>query len=550
MSQTLHILMLEDSPLDAELTLSKLAESEFRFDATRIDTQQSLLEQIPREDLDLILSDYRLPSFSGLEALKIARTQRPDLPFIFVSGALGEDNAVEMLKEGATDYVLKQRLDRLVPSVRRAIAESRERTERKRVEEALRIERKRAEEEREALLLREQIARGEAERASQMKDQFLATLSHELRTPLNAIVGWAEILRSDRTTAEDLAEGLAVIERNARVQARIIDDLLDMSRINSGKLRLDVQWVDLAEVILAALESVHPSADAKGIKIQKVLDPLAGPLRGDPGRLQQVVWNLLTNAIKFTPRGGKVQVSLEKIESHLCITVSDTGSGIEPAFLPHIFDRFRQADASTTRSHGGLGLGLSIVKQLVEMHGGAVRASSDGLDRGATFTVMIPVPVLQGDAARRIETLPPKSRRSSRDESPQLKGVRVLTVDDEPDARLLLRRILEDCGAEVLTAGSADQALEVVMKQPLNVLVSDIGMPGRDGYELLRQIRALPPEQGGVVPAIALTAFARSEDRRRAMTAGFDMHVSKPVDPAELCAMVARLAGKLVTPIR
>jgi signal transduction histidine kinase len=545
MDVTLQILLLEDSPLDAELTLGKLADGGLHFNATRVDTEAAFRQHIDRPEIDLVLSDYSLPNFTGQSALTITRQSRPDLPFIFVSGALGEDNAVDMLKDGATDYVLKQRLERLVPAVRRAIAEANERIERRRVEETLRVERKRAEEEREALLASERLARGEAERASQMKDQFLATLSHELRTPLNAIVGWSQILRSGRITEEDLTEGLAVIERNARVQARIIDDLLDMSRINSGKLRLDVQWVDLTEVISAALESVQPSADARGIKIQTLLDPSAGPARGDPGRLQQIIWNLLSNAIKFTPRGGRVQVSLSRNQSHVEICVSDTGAGIDPKFLPHMFDRFRQADASITRNHGGLGLGLSIVKQLVEMHGGTVSAASDGLGRGASFSVLIPIPLLQGESREHPHKNGASLARS--DEPRSLKDVRVLAVDDEPDARHLIRRILQDCGAHVLIAGSAAQALEVVAKEPLDVIVSDIGMPQCDGYELMQKIRLLPPQKGGIVPSIALTAFARSDDRRRAMLAGFDMHVAKPVEPAELCAMVARLAGRKVS---
>ncbi|MEZ0266515.1 MAG: GAF domain-containing protein [Phycisphaerae bacterium] len=409
-------------------------------------------------------------------------------------------------------------------------------------------ERKAGEREREELLLRERAARAEAERASRMKDEFLATLSHELRTPLNAILGWAQVLRSDGTTADDQAQGLEVIERNARAQTRIIEDLLDMSRIISGKVRLDVQRVDLAPVVRAAIETVQPTADARGVRVQAILDPAARPVSGDPGRLQQVFWNLLSNAIKFTPRGGRVQVLLGRVNSHLEVSVTDTGEGIRPEFLPHVFDRFRQADASTTRRHGGLGLGLAIVKQLVELHGGSVRAKSAGPGAGATFIVALPLTVV--DAAPAPDDEPGERRHPAQGGAADLgtcvkiAGMRVLVVDDEPDARALLARVLEGCEARVRTAGSADEALALLAAERPDVLVSDIGMPGEDGYALIRKVRSLGPDRGGAVPAIALTAYARAEDRMRAVLAGFQMHVAKPVEPAELITMVASLGGR------
>jgi PAS domain S-box-containing protein len=397
---------------------------------------------------------------------------------------------------------------------------------------------------REELLEAERAARTEAERVSRVKDEFLATLSHELRTPLNAILGWTQILRSREHADAEVAEGLEVVERNTRVQAQLIDDLLDMSRITAGKLRLDVQQVDLGDVVKAAVASVRHAADAKGVRLQAVLDPLAGPVRGDPGRLQQCVWNLLTNAVKFTPKGGKVQVGLERVNSHLEVCVADDGEGVDPALLPHLFERFRQADASTTRRHGGLGLGLSIVKHLVELHGGRVRAKSAGPGRGSTFCIELPLVIVHpppGDAGR-VHPRGQASTAAAWADHPSLAGITVLAVDDEPDALNLVRRVLESCGARVVTAGSARDALALVAAERPDMIVSDVGMPDEDGYDLIRRVRALPADRGGRTPAAALTAFARAEDRTRALRAGYQTHVAKPVEPAELTAVVASLA--------
>jgi PAS domain S-box-containing protein len=411
-------------------------------------------------------------------------------------------------------------------------------------------ERKRFERERERLLASERDARAEAERASRMKDEFLATLSHELRTPLNAILGWAQVLRGggdDGSVSEDVREGLDIIERNARAQTQIIEDLLDMSRIISGKIRLDVLRVDLAESVRAAIQTVTPAADARGVRLRAVLDPLAAHVSGDPGRLQQVFWNLLTNAVKFTPRGGQVQVLLERVNSHVEVSVTDTGEGIASEFLPYVFDRFRQADASTTRRHGGLGLGLAIVKQLVELHGGSVRARSPGRGGGATFVVSLPLTVLhpepEGDGEPRRH--PSAGAAMPADTCARVAGLKVLVVDDEPDARTLVKRLLEECEAVVTTAASAAEALERVQAERPDVLVSDIGMPGEDGYSLMRRVRALPADRGGETPAVALTAYARPEDRIKAVLAGFQHHVTKPAEPVELITMVASLAGRI-----
>lgn len=403
-------------------------------------------------------------------------------------------------------------------------------------------ERKHAEAEREQLLVRERQAREQAEREMRIKDEFLATLSHELRTPLNAILGWANILRTSKSPQE-VTEGLEIIERNARSQTEIIEDLLDMSRIVSGKVRLDVQRVDLLSVIQDTIESARPMALAKQINVTSVLDPLAGPISGDPARVQQILWNLLTNALKFTPKGGRVQVILERVNSHLEITVSDTGQGIEPDFLPHVFDRFRQADASTTREQRGVGLGLAIVKQLVELHGGSVRAKSPGVNKGSAFTVVLPVVAVHMDADPGRQH-PRAATGEVFDGKLDLAGIRVLAIDDEADARHLMKRILSGCGAQVQTADSGAAALRYLRQTKTDVLILDIGMPGEDGYTVLRKLRQSPVEEGRNVPAIALTAFARSEDRRRAFLSGFQMHIAKPVEPSELIAMVASLAGR------
>jgi PAS domain S-box-containing protein len=405
-------------------------------------------------------------------------------------------------------------------------------------------ERVRAEEEKARLLASERAARSAAEHASRMKDEFLATLSHELRTPLNAIVGWSHLLLQDSSNAEDLKQGLSTIERNARVQARLIEDLLDMSRIISGKLRMDFQRVLPSAFIEAAIGSVMPTADAKGIQLEKDLDPLAGPVSGDGGRLQQVVWNLLSNAIKFTPRGGTVRVALKRNDQLVEILVSDTGQGIAPEFLPFVFDRFRQADASTTRRHGGLGIGLAIAKQLVELHGGSIAVDSPGEGQGSRFLVTLPlmgVPVQTPEPAG--ELMGAGGDGGLIRHGTLLEGLRVLVVDDEEDSRELVKRVLEDCKARVVTAGSAAEAVPILEADHFHVLVSDIGMPKVDGYEFLRQVRELKPEQGGRIPAIALTAFARSEDRTRALMSGYQVHVAKPVEPAELVATVASVAG-------
>ncbi len=404
---------------------------------------------------------------------------------------------------------------------------------------------KRVQAERDALLESEHAARAQAERAGRLKDDFLATLSHELRTPLNSILGWAQILRRQPRAEESLTQGLTVIERNARLQAQLIGDLLDMNRIMSGKMRLDVQQVDLSLIIAAALESIGPAAAAKGVTLVREVAPIIEPIQGDYGRLQQVMWNLLSNAVKFTPRGGVVKVTLSPRDTYVEVSVIDSGKGIKPEFLPHVFERFRQADSSTGREHGGLGLGLAIVKQLVELHGGVAHAASPGLGHGSTFDIRLP-------RTPRLNLAPSPSRDDHADtfvrESAHpgyrgddvLQGTRVLVLDDEPDAREMVVRLLTDCGAEVVAVGSAHAALDVLATSTFDVILSDIGLPSVDGYAFIK----LAHERGISTPAAALTAFARPDDRARALKAGYVTHLTKPIEPNELVAAVVALSGK------
>ena len=637
---TIHVLLVEDSEIDAELTLAALADSDLRFTFERIDTREAFAEALHRGG-DLILSDYMLPAFDGITALQMARDARPETPFIFVSGALGEELAIETLKSGATDYVLKQGLGRLVPSVKRALREAGEHRRFRKAEADLHasesLQRTLIEavpgvvftnrpdgsvefinpmwttytgqsieyaltgrwvdavhaDDRDRvtawwqgciasgrpidisyrvggrdipyrwILVRSVPMRDEAgqivkwvgtatdidaqkqaevqaETANRMKDEFLATLSHELRTPLNAIVGWTQLLIAD-TTDDELRQGLETIERNAQVQTQLVEDLLDVSRIISGKLTLKLKTIQLSKVICAAADAVRPAADGKGVKLHIKASDGVPRLTGDPDRLQQVVWNLLSNAIKFTPRGGVVTVDAARVDSHLELTVTDTGQGIEPNFLPHVFERFRQADGSTSRRHTGLGLGLAIVRHLVEQHGGTVSAQSDGFNRGSTFTVRLPLLAVEAE----VEAIDGGGQAAGTQSwSDGLKGVKVLVVDDEPDARGLVAAVLRKHCAQVVAVGSAAEALDVLMLQKPDVLLSDIGMPIEDGYTLIRKVRQLKPAEGGAIPAAAITAFARPEDRQRVVAAGFQVYLSKPVNTQDLLSHVYTLAGR------
>jgi len=492
---------------------------------------------LARSNPDLLILDVKLPDGSGHDVCRELKS-RPSTAAILVlqvssSFAIGLDR-VAGLESGADAYLTHP----IEPQELIAT-----------VHALLRI--RRAEQERSELFAREQAARQEADRANRLKDEFLATISHELRTPLNAILGWVQLLRTGRLDADARDRALETIERNARAQSELIEDLLDMSRIISGKLNLDVKDVDLGRVIGEAIEAVRLAADAKAIHLSAEADASLGTVRGDPTRLQQVVWNLLANAIKFTPRGGRVTVKATRANGNAEILVSDNGRGIPPEFLPYVFERFRQAESSTRRAQGGIGLGLAIVRQLVESHGGTVRAESEGTDRGATFIVSLPrdaviasVAAANGEGTPR--ATPPRPLFSA---NLSLTGIKVLVVDDERDAREFTATVLRHAGANVTEADSADAALRALNQIDQiapDVILCDIAMPDRDGFDLIAAIQALPPPRRDI-PMAALTAYAKSEDRNRVLDAGFRAHLAKPLDPADITAVVAELARGPVT---
>jgi signal transduction histidine kinase/DNA-binding response OmpR family regulator len=732
MMQPLHVLLLEDSLLDAELIQANLTTNWPDCKLIRVENQTDFLTMLESNTFDLILSDYSLPTFDGITALEIVRDRCPEVPFIFVSANLGEEVAIETLRNGATDYVLKQRLERLAPVAERAVREARERIERKWVEQeraqlltrqrqymsrlrklakasiainsllsidqmlkliteqareiieahqavtsmtvdgnwaqaisAMSLSDKYAQwwnyeeppngsgiyswvcrmnrpirmtqaeleahpnwrgfgteadrhpplrgwlavplisrqgnnigliqlsdkyegeftEEDETILVQlAQVAAAaidnarlylQSQETNRIKDEFLATLSHELRSPLNPILGWSRLLQTKRFDEATLMRALQTIERNAKLQTHLIEDLLDISRIIQGKLTLKVGSVNLVSIVEAAIDTMRPAAEAKSIPLKLLLaepnvssdgataepkwktadaDPALYSqfqTTGDPNRLQQIIWNLLSNAIKFTPQGGQVEIRLSLVEPEASllegmskvpafnaqyaeIAVRDTGKGIKPDFLPYIFDYFRQADASITRVYGGLGLGLAIVRHLTELHGGTICAESLGEGQGATFTIRLPLLIAQSKA----------EERSASDSAINLKGIQAVVVDDEVDTREIITLILEGYGTHVIAAASVSEALEAVEQFNPDVLVSDIGMPLEDGYALIRKVRELEPDRGGTIPAIALTAYARPEDQHQALSAGFQLHVPKPVEPEKLAKAVADLVGR------
>jgi signal transduction histidine kinase len=530
--RSLRVVLLEDDDLDAELVEAQLAASGPAVELRRARNEVEYLRELGDGTVDLILSDFSLPGYDGLAALTAAKSALPEVPFIFVSGAIGEERAIDTLQRGATDYVLKSRLERLLPATQRALRLAEERRGRRA-----------AESERDRLLESERLAREAAEAANRMKDEFLAIVSHELRTPLNAMLGWANLLTAGDGNPELVGRGLQVIKRNALAQVRLIEDILDISRIVTGKLQLHVEPCSLASFIQPALESVRPAAAAK--HIQLLAEVVEGPpIKGDSGRLQQVIWNLLSNAVKFTPSGGSIRVHTGREDDAVIIAVEDSGPGIDADFLPHVFERFRQADPSATRRAGGLGLGLSIVRYLVEAHGGSVRAESKGIGQGARFVVSLP--------SQTPEAQPGMPAVQSTQDEPtgpdsvapiSLRGVRVLLVEDDVDSRELIALILRGGGAEVSTAASAREALQLLEGGAPSVLISDIGMPDMDGYSLLERVRRLPPAAGGSTPAIALTAYARELDRRQAAVAGFQRHLAKPVASNVLLRTVFELVS-------
>jgi signal transduction histidine kinase/ActR/RegA family two-component response regulator len=514
---------------DAEAMATLLAAEGFQTEifSSLADAREGLLEAGT-----LLLTEEALELTQMSEFLETLKAQPPwsELPVIILTRG-GESHLVKMLDliaEAAGSLTLLER-------PMRATTLSRS------VQVALRSRRRQYQAR--DLLIREQVMRSEAETANQIKDEFLATVSHELRTPLNAILGWATLIRRDNFDNASLPRAIQVIERNARAQAQLIEDLLDVSRMISGKLRLNAKPIELISVIRAAIDSVQPAAEAKGVHLEMVLDVKADRVFGDANRLQQVVWNLLSNAIKFTPKGGRVQVKLERIDSHARIIVNDTGAGISSEFLPHVFEAFRQADGTTTKRQGGLGLGLAIAHRLVEMHGGTLSVASEGEGLGASFTMSIPIETVQTASqafADSTKVAIPDSK-SFDAELPTLSGLRILAVDDEVDTRDMVRGVLEEFGADVVTAGSAKEAVDALRGWQPDVIICDIGMPGEDGYALIRQVREMEAAQRRNTPAIALTGYVRIEDRMRALAAGFQMFLPKPVEANELVITIANL---------
>jgi len=497
------------------------------------DSAADALSKISVTDYDAIVADIKMPGMDGLALLAEIRTLRPDTPTVLITGHGHDDFAVLALRGGAYDFVQKP-IDRdyIVASLTRAIEER----ERRR-----RVEAQQAFLEQHAELLEKIIEERtrELREANRLKDQFIAMLSHELRSPLGAIRMWASLLRGGKLDAERTARAIEAIERSAMTQAQLVEDLLDVSRITAGKLVLDARPIDLAAVAEAALDAVRADAEAKEVRIEQVFELGAGRVQGDPARLQQVMWNLLSNAVKFSSRGGRVVLRLACGDGQAIISVRDEGEGIAPEFLPHVFEPFRQADITDTRAHGGLGLGLAIVHDVVELHRGTIEVESKGKGQGATFTVRLPLVGARSEAARGVARQPALSGEEFRP-SPSLQGVRVLVVDDDAGARESVTAVLEQSGASVRAVESAAEAVETLEREPPDVLLSDIAMPGMDGYAFLGQARARLP--GAQLPAAALTAYADATDRARALAAGFQAHLAKPVDPAELVAVVAELA--------
>jgi signal transduction histidine kinase len=524
MSAQLRILVVDDDQVDRLAVKRLLREARIDASVTERADRASALEAMREGAFDAVLLDYNLPGADGLSVLQELRRSGLATPIVALTGQGGEEIAVELMKAGAADYLNKNTLtaERLESSLRYARALHR------------------AEEERRLLLLREQEARQQAQAANRAKDEFLATLSHELRTPLNAILGWSRLLASGHLDDANAKRAVEIIERNTRLQSQLIEDLLDISRIITGKLRLDLQAASVRAIVDAAIESVQPSAAAKNITL--ACDCAVDEhILCDPSRMQQVVWNLLSNAIKFTPQDGRVTVTVHRRGGNIVIAVADSGSGIHPDFLPYVFDRFRQQDGAITRAHGGLGLGLSIVRHLVELHGGSVVAASEGEGRGATFTVTVPVAPAAADQPEGVDA----ASGEGIGELPSLSGITVMVVDNEADARTLVCAVLEASGARVLAVESAADALALLKVEQPDVLLSDIAMPVEDGYALIRKVRRLPPPHRHV-PAAALTAFATATDRARALLAGYQAHIPKPVEPSELAAVVAALAGRTV----
>lgn len=633
----LNLLLIDDNEDDRVLIIYELRREFPELQVESVIDTESLHQALITGNFNLVITDYQLRWNDGLTVLREIKTRYPNCPVIMFTDSGDQEIAVEAMKSGLDDYIIKspKHYVRLRGAVRSALnrVETQQRADRLEMrlqallnrlnvgvfrstadgrilegnaaflrllgvrslqdvqasnwqelfsppdevlqnlnqEREVQLRRadgnyiwvslsqtlsteeaepvveglieditvhKQAQQECDRLLMSERAARAEAQEANCIKDEFLAIVSHELRTPLNSILGWSQMLSNRKMSEATLAKALETIRRNAKLQGQLIDDILDISRIVQGKIQLNTRPIHLITVINAVIENIRPTAEIKGIQVESLFDPEGGQIVGDPVRLQQIVWNLLSNAVKFTPSSGRIEVRLESVDSMAQITVKDTGKGISADVLPYIFERFRQAEPATTRLYGGLGLGLAIVRYLVEMHSGTVYAASEGEGKGATFTVQFPLMESQ-------KVLPLDEKPLVLDHLPSLDGLRVLVVDDQTDTLELIAFILSEYGADVRTAESAAEAFDAIAQSVPDILISDIGMPEEDGYSLLARIRTLPAEQGGLLPAIALTAFAREEERTFALKAGFSRHVPKPVEPAELVIVVANLAGRI-----
>ena len=546
-AQTERILILAPIGRDGEMTANFLGEAGLSSEICR--SVQELCRKMSEDAGLAFITGEALTAETMPDLLAALLAQPPwsDIPLIVLTSGGGEtpDNveALNALNQAGNITLIERpvRLMTLMSSINSALRARRRQYD---IRDYI-IEEKRTAAELENLFESERDARAQAETASRLKDEFLATVSHELRTPLNAMLGWTNLLRSGKVDAENVPRALEVIERNARSQAKIIEDLLDVSRIITGKLKLEVQPVNVAAVIKSVVESVMPAAEANDIIVRQTISSENSSMIGDAARLQQILWNLLTNSIKFTPRGGRVEVKLERENLALVVSVSDTGKGIEPEFLPHVFDRFRQADGTTTRHFGGLGLGLAIVRHLVELHGGTVHASSAGIGEGATFTVKLPQTPLsqpvkhEPEAAGKMQNEPANIKLEE-----NLKGLKILVVDDEIGTLEMLKVFLETSGACVTSANSVSEALDILKTNVPDVIISDIGMPGTDGYQFIESVRQMPPEDGGNVPAVALTAYALKEDKQKALRSGFQMHIAKPVEIDSLVSTITNLVQR------
>jgi signal transduction histidine kinase len=526
----IQLLILENNPYEIELIEQELKRNNIDFEAHHANTKESFVQALAQFSLDCILLDYTLPQFDGLVALKIVRQKDPDIPVIFISGSIGEQRAVSIIKAGATDYVLKTNLKELAPCLKRALSERQQITQEKILKANLKVEH-------DKFLAAEKLALQEAQSATIAKDELLAVVSHELRTPMAVILGWLQLIKHGDLDKAGVASALNVVERNMQSQARIIEDLLDLSKIVTKKFTLKTEMVEICQLTRDVLQSVCPISQAKSISVGLDCQEQSIVVKGDAKRLRQIFLNLINNAIKFNNTGGRIKIQLQTDSHFFHFSIEDSGEGVDPSFLPNLFHVFKQQEPSMTRRHGGLGIGLVISKHLVELHGGIISASSPGLGLGSTFTVSLPIAPKQKGPVR-ITKAPAQTNSFLRQ---TLEGYCILFVEDDVDTLQVIKRLLEYTGAEIITASSAKSGLELFLQRKPNIIILDLMMPGEDGYSLIRKIRALPPEQGGDIPAIAMTAYTTHVNETAAFEAGFQAFLPKPEGTQDLVSTVQNL---------